>query len=90
LPEHTAEVALGNLTIGQLRVETHTHLTTGRRATSVASSATWNTSPVGVRDVPKPALAGVSALLTFATFSGVGDRTTKGVGWVDLAGNAFQ
>ncbi len=86
LPASTATMALAHLAIGELRIHTDAHLTKGPSAYERGFVGDVEYLAVGVRDAPKAALAGISALVTFATFAGVGDQTTKGMGWVDLAG----
>lgn len=84
LPPGTARAALEHVAIRTARIHTDSHLTKAPDIREVGFLGHVELIVVGADRVREEALTGLSALVTFATFAGVGDQTAKGMGWVEL------
>ena len=82
LPPETEPVILDHLVISMYELKTRTQVTKARGNTLSGCVGNIRYAVADGDNAPADGLRGVSALVAFANFSGLGDQTTKGMGWV--------
>ena len=90
LPTQTAQVIDRHLTITDAALETVRYLTKSPNIYEVGSIGEVTYTAVSPNDCPTDGLRGVTALVRLGTYMGIGDQTTKGMGFVIPAGNDDQ